>query len=614
MLPRVGSELAGYRLESVIARGGMSTVFLAEGLRLSRKVAVKILATELSDDDMFRERFVRESRTAASLDHPNIISIYEAGEVQGLLFIAMRYVQGPNLKGLIEKAGPLPPRRLLPILGQVASALDSAHARGLVHRDVKPGNILIDPEVGPEHLDHVYLCDFGLTKQTTSHSGLTRTGQFVGTVDYIAPEQVEGRDVDARTDIYSLACVVYECLTGSVPFDRENEAAVLWAHVQESPVRVTERQPELPPSIDQVMATAMAKAPDDRYQTCAEFVGALRSSLAVTGTRPPEQEGETVFRRRDDAGESARPAPTAAAITPRAPAAPRPPDPDVIPAPPPTPEGSPSPSRRPKSGIQRPPGRPRPAALFATAVLALLVGLAGGWAIGSAASDGGVIEEGPGEIYRRILIAHIPADFVDTCHESDVPPPPPLSRGDVFATAECAPEGIEVQYRLVHTTDWMTRTFREILETASIEPSVAVAERLNRVVPGAEMIEGSDLDGLCEDDVAGAVANFWFQGPTDEAHEEGPHRVRAQDVGMAAEGEHDRPERARGLIACHRDVSTGRNTIVWTDNQTTILGVATSTQPLALYSWWRDESGPVLEAQHDDGTGPTGATDEDHEG
>ena len=278
--PRVGSEFAGYRLESVIARGGMSTVFLGEHLGLARKVAVKVLAQDLSEDDIFRERFVRESRIAAGLDHPNVIPIYEAGEIDGLLFIAMRYVQGPQLKDLIQKVGPLPAERLLPIMSQSASALDAAHLRGLIHRDVKPGNILIDPDIGSEHSDHVYLCDFGLTKRMSSHSGLTRTGQFVGTIDYIAPEQIEGKDVDARTDIYSLGCVLYECLTGSVPFEKQTEAAVLWAHVQQQPEPVTQRNQRLPREVEHVVDTALAKLPEDRYQTCAELVSALRAALA----------------------------------------------------------------------------------------------------------------------------------------------------------------------------------------------------------------------------------------------------------------------------------------------------------------------------------------------
>jgi serine/threonine protein kinase len=286
--PRVGAEFAGYRLESVIARGGMSTVFLSESLRLARKVAVKILAQDLADDDTFRERFVRESLIAASLDHPNVIPIYDAGESESLLYIAMRYVHGPQLKAVIQTSGPLPPGRLLPIMAQVGGALDAAHARGLIHRDVKPGNILVDAIGAQEPSDHVYLCDFGLTKQASSHSGLTQTGQFMGTIDYIAPEQIEGRDVDARTDIYSLGCVLYECLTGSVPFKRPTEAAVLWAHIQDRPIPPTERNPDLPAEVDTVIAKALHKTPEARYQTCGQLVAAIRSvfGLPVSSSAP----------------------------------------------------------------------------------------------------------------------------------------------------------------------------------------------------------------------------------------------------------------------------------------------------------------------------------------
>jgi serine/threonine protein kinase len=286
--PRVGAEFAGYRLESVIARGGMSTVFLSESLRLARKVAVKVLAQDLADEDTFRERFVRESLIAASLDHPNVIPIYDAGEFDGLLYIAMRYVQGPQLKAVIQTSGPLPADRLLPIMSQVGGALDAAHARGLIHRDVKPGNILVDALGGQRPADHVYLCDFGLTKQASSHSGLTQTGQFIGTIDYIAPEQIEGKDVDARTDIYSFGCVLYECLTGSVPFNKSTEAAVLWAHIQEQPIPVTQRNPDLPVALDDVIGRALDKAPETRYQSCADMVGALQTAFegSVSGIPP----------------------------------------------------------------------------------------------------------------------------------------------------------------------------------------------------------------------------------------------------------------------------------------------------------------------------------------
>jgi serine/threonine protein kinase len=202
-----GSEFAGYRIESVLGRGGMGVVYLAEHIGMGRKVALKVLASDLAEDERFRERFVRESRLAASLEHPNIVPIHEAGEVDRVLFIAMRYVEGADLRALLREHGALEPQRAAAIVGQVASALDAAHARGLVHRDVKPGNVLIARTAATSG-EHVYLSDFGLTKRTSSDSGITGTGQFVGTLEYAAPEQFEGKRLDARTDVYSLGCLL----------------------------------------------------------------------------------------------------------------------------------------------------------------------------------------------------------------------------------------------------------------------------------------------------------------------------------------------------------------------------------------------------------------------
>ncbi len=251
---RIGSEIAGYRLEALLGRGGMSVVYVAEHLRLGRKVALKLLAPALSHDESFRERFDRESRRAAEIDHPNIIPIYDAGEADGQLYIAMRYVIGSDLKTLIEQEGPLGVGRTLFILEQAAGGLDAAHARDLVHRDVKPANILIE-----QPSEHVYLTDFGVVKHTAASQGLTRTGLFIGTVDYAAPEQIEGLEVDARTDVYALGCVLYECLIGKGPFDRQGEVAVMHAHLTEAPPRLTGVRPDLPKGLDQVVERAMAK-------------------------------------------------------------------------------------------------------------------------------------------------------------------------------------------------------------------------------------------------------------------------------------------------------------------------------------------------------------------
>jgi serine/threonine protein kinase len=287
-LPRIGTMFAGYALEGVLGRGGMSVVYRADNARLGNKIALKVLAAELSEDDAFRERFVRESRVAASINHPNIIPIYDAGDADGLLYIVMRYVEGADLKALLRREGPLHVTRACVLIGQVGGALHAAHQTGLIHRDIKPGNILIDRiDDGIQVLEHVYLADFGLTKHAQSRSGLTHTGQFVGTVDYVAPEQIEGRPVDKRADIYSLGCVLFECLTGVVPYHRESDVAVLWAHVQEPCPAISSLRSDLPAGMDEVVERAMAKSPDQRYQTAAEFVADVGRLGRAAASRGP---------------------------------------------------------------------------------------------------------------------------------------------------------------------------------------------------------------------------------------------------------------------------------------------------------------------------------------
>jgi hypothetical protein len=279
VVPRIGTEFAGYRIEALLGRGGMGVVYRAENIRLGNTVALKLLSDELAEDESFRERFVRESRTAATLNHPNIVTIYDAGDWEGVLYIAMRHVDG-DLKAYLRREGPMAPDNALAIAAQVGSALDAAHARGLLHRDVKPANILLDPgEPGAPPI--AYLADFGLTKHLESRSGITASGQFVGTIDYMSPEQIEGRDVDARTDIYSLGCVVFESLAGATPFRRETEVAVLWAHMRDDPPPLTEVRPDLPSEVNTVLAKAMAKAPEERHSSCRELVADLRRALGA---------------------------------------------------------------------------------------------------------------------------------------------------------------------------------------------------------------------------------------------------------------------------------------------------------------------------------------------
>ncbi len=274
-----GRRVAGYLLEEQIGAGGMAVVFRAVDERLGRKVALKIMAPALAADQAFRRRFIREARAAAAVDDPHIVPVYDAGEADGLLFIVMRLVPGRDARTLLADEESLPAYQVAAIISSVASALDAAHAAGLVHRDVKPANILVHER--PDRPDHVYLSDFGLSKGVSS-AALTGTGLFLGTPGYIAPEQIQGHETDGRTDQYALACVAFELLAGRAPFERDQGLAVIWAHLSEPPPSPRRQLPGLPAAVDGVFSRAMAKRPDDRYPTCGDFAEALRAALGVT--------------------------------------------------------------------------------------------------------------------------------------------------------------------------------------------------------------------------------------------------------------------------------------------------------------------------------------------
>ena len=277
----VGSQVASYRLDEVLGRGGMAVVYRAFDTRLQRRVAMKILSPDLARDQEFRHRFIRESQAAAAVDHPNIIPIFEAGQFGSVLFIAMRFVEGRDVHSIIEQHGHLSVARTCSIVTQVAAALDAAHAHGLVHRDVKPANMLREPAEGSGQADHVYLSDFGLSKRSFASTGLTSKGHFLGTLNYIAPEQIEGKMVDGRADQYALACSAFEMLSGTPPFKRDETLAIMWAQISASPPAVTSMRPGLPGALDPVLARALAKAPAERYQTCLEFAAALRRACGL---------------------------------------------------------------------------------------------------------------------------------------------------------------------------------------------------------------------------------------------------------------------------------------------------------------------------------------------
>jgi serine/threonine protein kinase len=288
-----GERIAGYEIQVPIGRGGMAVVYRALDLRLGRLVALKVLAPHLGEDEAFRQRFIRESRAAAGVDHPHIIPVFEAGESGDVLFIAMRYVSRGDVRSLLDAEGRLSPAHALEIVSQVASALDAAHARGLVHRDVKPGNILLGQASGGDS-EHVYLSDFGLSKHALNSSTLTSAGQFLGTLDYVSPEQIQGQPVDGRADQYALACTFAEMITGAPPFRRDDSMALMWAQLEAEPPRLTQRRPDLPPAVDQVIAAAMAKSPASRYSTCRDFVHALSRTLAGAGEGRAPKSGNRV--------------------------------------------------------------------------------------------------------------------------------------------------------------------------------------------------------------------------------------------------------------------------------------------------------------------------------
>jgi serine/threonine-protein kinase len=267
-----GTVIAGFRIEALLGEGAMGAVYRAEDTVRSGRVALKLLAPELARDERFRQRFLRESRLAESLDHPHVVRTIVAGAEDDVLYLAMAYVEGSDLRELLRREHRLEPGLAVELIGQVASALDAAHAAGLVHRDVKPRNILI---AGTD----AFVCDFGLARHVSSVSSLTGDRGFVGTVDYVPPEQIEGAQLDGRADLYSLGCVLFECLTGCRPFDHDSELAVVFAHLNEPPPRVTELRPDLPGAFDEVVATALAKKPGDRYGSCGELAAAARSAL-----------------------------------------------------------------------------------------------------------------------------------------------------------------------------------------------------------------------------------------------------------------------------------------------------------------------------------------------
>jgi hypothetical protein len=281
-----GGVFAGYRIERRLGRGGMGVIYLATEPGLERPVALKLIAPEAAADDVFARRFAEESRIAASIEHPNVVPIYAAGEEDGVAWIAMRFVSGSDLQLRIARGGRLEPARAVDLVAQVGNGLDAIHAAGLVHRDVKPANVLLSGDPGAEH---AYITDFGVARNVATQSGLTQTGRFVGTLDYVAPEQISGEPLDARVDVYALGCLLFKLLSGEVPFPREGEAARLYAHLHDPPPAPSLYEPAVPMALDDVVIRAMSKSPEDRYPSAGDLGRAAQAALGGTAVSVPER-------------------------------------------------------------------------------------------------------------------------------------------------------------------------------------------------------------------------------------------------------------------------------------------------------------------------------------
>jgi len=376
-----GDDFAGYRIERRLGRGGMGILYLAVEPGLDRRVALKLIAPEAAAEEVFAKRFAEESRIAASIEHPNVVPIYSAGEERGVPYIAMRFVAGSDLGRRIDRGGKLDPAHAVALIAQVGNGLDAIHAAGLVHRDVKPANVLLSGEEGHEH---AYITDFGVARNVATQSGLTQTGRFVGTLDYVAPEQIAGGQVDARVDVYALGCLLFKLLTGRVPFPREGEAARLYAHLNDPPPAPSLYEPAVPMALDDVVIRAMSKAPEGRYPSAGDLGRAALAALSGAPVAIPERTVATG---------------AAATIEPRT-MAPAPTEPTVEsapadPAPPATAETAAevSPSIGGKSSATPEPGRRRLVlgaglvGLAAIAIVAVVLASSGGGGGGTASGD-----------------------------------------------------------------------------------------------------------------------------------------------------------------------------------------------------------------------------------
>jgi len=349
-----GEEFAGYRIERRLGRGGMGILYLAVEPGLERRVALKLIAPEAAADEVFAKRFAEESRIAASIEHPNVVPIYAAGEERGVPYIAMRYVAGSDLGRRLSTEGRLGPEEAVGLIAQIGNGLDAIHAAGLIHRDVKPANVLL---AGGEGEPHAYITDFGVARNVATESGLTQTGRFVGTLDYVAPEQISGETIDARVDVYALGCLLFKLLTGQVPFPREGEAARLYAHLNDPPPAPSLYVPEVGMGLDDVIARAMSKQPGDRYPSAGDLGRAAQAALTGAPVSVPERTVATGAAAAGEADSVPAPRPPAPAEDDE------PPTPPTAAVPPTEPTG-----QEPPGSVRRP-----PAAIAGIALAALVV-------------------------------------------------------------------------------------------------------------------------------------------------------------------------------------------------------------------------------------------------
>ncbi|HEX3734080.1 MAG TPA: protein kinase [Solirubrobacterales bacterium] len=485
-----GDEFAGYRIERRLGRGGMGILYLAIEPGLDRRVALKLIVPEAAADEVFARRFAEESRIAASIEHPNVVPIYAAGEHEGVPYIAMRYVSGSDLSRRIAREGRLEPAAAAALIAQVGNGLDAIHAAGLVHRDVKPANVLLSGS------EHAYITDFGVARNVATESGLTQTGRFVGTLDYVAPEQISGAAVDARVDVYALGCLLFKLLTGEVPYPREGEAARLYAHLNDPPPAPSLYAPAVPMALDDVVIRAMSKAPEDRYPSAGDLGRAAVAALRGDAVAIPER---TVA--------------TGAAATREAEAVPEPPT-ATRPSQPQSPTTA---TRRLEPGDDRPKGGSPPGrrllfaggalAVAAVAVLAIVLSSGGGSDPGSAAATTtqGKTSQGGGE--KKNV-------------KRQTPKPKPLTEAELIAKGDavCAhsqeafkevrqrfPNG-EEEPDPAYSRELVGISTREVREFNDLTPPPSLEDEYKRYVQARERVHAYDEQALSAAQNGDAIA------------------------------------------------------------------------------------------------------------